>query len=34
MMQMKKPDFFVIGTGKAHSIQYFVKKVLNYLFKL
>ena len=30
MMQMHKPDFFVIGTGKAHSIQYFVKKSFEY----
>ena len=31
MMQMKKPDFFVIGTGKAYSIQYFAKKSFEYL---
>ena len=31
MMQMKKPDFFVIGTGKAHSIEYFVRKSFQYL---
>tara|TARA_B100000767_G_C19672747_1_gene496002 strand:- start:106 stop:1083 length:978 start_codon:yes stop_codon:yes gene_type:complete len=26
LMQLKKPDFFVIGSGKATSIKYFVKK--------
>tara|TARA_Y100000590_G_scaffold322175_1_gene364798 strand:- start:978 stop:1955 length:978 start_codon:yes stop_codon:yes gene_type:complete len=31
MMQMSKPDFFVIGTGKAYSIQYFAKKSFEYL---
>ena len=31
MMQMKKPDFFVIGTGKANSIQYFVRKSFQFL---
>jgi len=31
MMQMKKPDFFVIGTGKAHSIQYFARKSFEFL---
>ena len=31
MMQMNKPDFFVIGTGKAHSIEYFVRKSFQYL---
>ena len=31
MMQMKKPDFFVIGTGKANSIQYFVRKSFEFL---
>ena len=25
------PDFFVIGAGKAHSIQYFVRKSFEYL---
>ena len=29
--QMKKPDFFVIGTGKAYSIEYFVRKSFQYL---
>ena len=28
---MKKPDFFVIGTGKANSIQYFVRKSFQFL---
>ena len=31
MMQIKKPDFFVIGAGKAHSIQYFVRKSFQFL---
>jgi|TARA_B100000959_G_scaffold135628_2_gene142502 GDPmannose 4,6-dehydratase len=31
MMQLKKPDFFIIGSGKAHSIKYFVKKSFEYL---
>ena len=31
MMQIKKPDFFIIGTGKAHTIEYFVKKSFEYL---
>jgi len=31
IMQMKKPDFFVIGTGKANSIQYFVRKSFQFL---
>ena len=26
IMQLKKPDFYVIGTGKNHSVEYFVKK--------
>ena len=31
MMQLKKPDFFIIGTGKVHSIEYFVRKSFEYL---
>ena len=31
MMQLKKPDFFIIGTGKVHSIEYFVSKSFEYL---
>ena len=30
-MQQKKPDFFVIGTGKNYSIEYFVKKCFEYV---
>ena len=31
MMQIRKPDFFVIGTGKAYSIKDFVRKSFKYL---
>ena len=31
MMQLKKSDFFIIGTGKVHSIEYFVRKSFEYL---
>ena len=31
IMQQKKPDFFVIGTGKNYSIEYFVKKCFEYV---
>lgn len=31
MMQLKKPDYYVIGSGKAHSIEYFVKKSFEYV---
>ena len=30
-MLQKKPDFFVIGSGKTHSIEYFVKKCFEYV---
>ena len=30
-MQQKKPDFFVIATGKQHSIEVFVKKCFSYV---
>ena len=30
-MQLKKPDFFVIATGEAHSVEYFVKKCFLYV---
>jgi GDPmannose 4,6-dehydratase len=30
-MQLKDPNTFVIGTGKAYSIEYFVKKAFNYV---
>jgi len=29
--QLKKPDFFVIGSGKTYSIEYFVKKCFEYV---
>ena len=31
LMQLKKPDFFVIGSGKANSIKYFAKKAFEYV---
>ena len=31
IMQLKKPDFFVIGTGKTHSVEYFVNKCFKYV---
>jgi GDPmannose 4,6-dehydratase len=31
IMQLKKPDFFVIGTGKSYSVKYFVKKCFDYV---
>jgi GDPmannose 4,6-dehydratase len=31
LMQLKKPDYFVIGSGKAHSIKYFAEKAFNYV---
>ena len=31
MMQLKKPDYFIIGSGKAYSIKYFLQKTFNYL---
>tara|TARA_B100000579_G_C22733050_1_gene805250 strand:- start:163 stop:1146 length:984 start_codon:yes stop_codon:yes gene_type:complete len=31
IMQKKKPDFYVIGTGKIHSVEYFVKKCFEYV---
>ena len=31
IMQLKKPDFFVIATGKTHSVEYFVKKCFLYV---
>ena len=29
MMQQKKPDFYVIGSGKNISVEYFVKTFVN-----
>ena len=31
IMQLKKPDFFVIGTGNCYSVEYFVKKCFSYV---
>ena len=31
MMQLKRPDFYVIGSGRAHSIEYFAKKCFEYV---
>jgi len=31
IMQLKKPDFFVIATGEAHSVEYFVKNCFSYV---
>jgi GDPmannose 4,6-dehydratase len=31
IMQRKKPDFYIIGTGKNHSVEYFVKKCFEYV---
>jgi GDPmannose 4,6-dehydratase len=31
MMQLKKPNIFVIGSGKSYSIEYFAKKAFNHV---
>ena len=31
IMQLKKPDFFVIGTGNCYSVKDFVKKCFSYV---
>ena len=31
IMQLKKPDFFVIATGEVHSVEYFVKNCFSYV---
>ena len=31
IMQQKKPDFFVIATGKVTSVEYFLKKCFSYV---
>tara|TARA_B100000575_G_C23134364_1_gene658623 strand:- start:1917 stop:2903 length:987 start_codon:yes stop_codon:yes gene_type:complete len=31
IMQRKKPDFYVIGTGKNNTVEYFVKKCFEYV---
>ena len=30
-MQKKRPDFYVIGTGRNNSVEYFVKKCFEYV---
>ena len=29
IMQLNKPDFFIIGSGKSYSVREFCKRVLN-----
>ena len=31
IMQLSKPDLFIIGSGKSHSIEYFTKKCFQYV---
>ena len=31
IMQLKKPDFFIIATGEVHSVEYFVKNCFSYM---
>ena len=31
IMQLKKPDFFVIATGQIYSVEYFVKQCFSYV---
>lgn len=31
IMQLKKPDFFIIATGETHTVEYFVKKCFSYV---
>ena len=31
IMQLKKPDFFVVATGEVHSVEYFVKNCFSYV---
>ena len=31
IMQLKKPDYFVIGSGKAYTVEYFLKKSFEYV---
>ena len=31
IMQLNKPDFFIIATGKTHSVEYFVKNCFSYI---
>ena len=31
IMQLKKPEFFIIATGQTHYVEYFVKKCFSYV---
>ena len=31
IMQQKKPDFYIIGTGEVHSVEYFAKNCFDYV---
>ena len=31
IMQLKKPDFFIIASGKGYTVEYFVKKCFEYV---
>ena len=31
IMQLKKPDFFIIATGKVYSVEYFLKNCFSYV---
>ena len=31
IMQLSKPDVFIIASGKSHSVEYFVKKCFQYV---
>jgi GDPmannose 4,6-dehydratase len=31
IMQLKKPDYFIIGSGKSYSVEYFLKKSFKYV---
>ena len=31
IMQLKKPEFFIIASGKTHSVEHFVKKCFEYV---
>ena len=31
IMQLKKPDFFVIASGKSYSVEFFLKKCFDYV---
>ena len=31
IMQLKKPDYFIIGSGRSYSVEYFLKKSFEYV---